>query len=115
MLRRGLSVMPQPCKAGLSVIAVHPTGTAVLNWSRDLVNLSIPDLDTALNERTSAPSPVMAIPHLSGSMTYWEGGRKAKGALVGLTLASSKSDLVQAFMESMAYDLANTLSPCWQR
>jgi xylulokinase len=43
-------------------------------------------------------------------MTYWEEGRKAKGSLVGLTLASSKTDIVQAFMESIAYDHVNTLS-----
>jgi xylulokinase len=110
LLRRGLSVMPQPCPAGLSVIAVHPTGTAVLNWSRDLVDLTIDDLDTALRGRTVDPGPVMAVPYLSGAMTYWEGGRKAKGALLGLTLATSKADLVQAFMESIAYDLVNTLS-----
>jgi xylulokinase len=43
-------------------------------------------------------------------MTYWEGGRKARGGIVGLTLATSKADLVQAFMESIAYDTVNTLS-----
>ena len=43
-------------------------------------------------------------------MTYWEDGRKAKGGLIGITLATSKVDVVQAFMESIAYDTANTLS-----
>ena len=32
------------------------------------------------------------------------------GSLVGLTLASSKTDIVQSFMESIAYDHVNTLS-----
>jgi xylulokinase len=43
-------------------------------------------------------------------MTYWENGRKARGGLLGLTLATSKIDIVQAFMESVAYDTVNTLS-----
>jgi len=60
--------------------------------------------------RSVEPSSVMAIPYLSGSMAYWEDGRKAKGGLVGITLATSKADVVQAFMESIAYDSANTLS-----
>lgn len=110
MLLRGLSVMPQPCEAGLSVIAVHPTGSAVLNWARDLVGASIEDMEDALRPEVREPSPVMAIPYLSGSMTYWEDGRKARGGLAGLTLATSGADVVQAFMESIAYDTVNTLS-----
>lgn len=109
MLLRGLSVMPQPCEAGLSVIAVHPTGNALLNWARRLVNISIDDAERAL-EGIVQPSPVTAIPYVSGSMTYWQDGRKAKGGLVGLTLATSPSDVVQAFMESVGYDTVNTLS-----
>lgn len=110
MLLKGLSVMPQPCKAGLSVIAVHPTGNAVLNWSRDLVNASIEQVEGQLAARDGKPGVVMAIPYLSGSMTYWKDGRKARGGLLGLNLATSPVDIVQAFMESIAYDAVNTLS-----
>jgi xylulokinase len=110
MLLRGLSVLSHPCKSGLSVIAVHPTGNAVLNWARDLVDVSVEDMENILQRAGLDPSPVLAIPYLSGSMTYWKDGRKAKGGLIGLTLATSKADVVQAFMESIAYDTANTLS-----
>lgn len=110
MLLKGLSVMPQPCRAGLSVIAVHPTGNAVLNWVRDLVDTSIEEVEGALQARDKGPGPVMAVPYLSGSMTFWENGRKARGGLIGLTLATSGADVVQAFMESIAYDTVNTLS-----
>lgn len=110
MLLRGLSVMPQPCQAGLSIIAVHPTGNAVLNWSRDLVGTSIEAVEESLQGSGREPGPVMAVPYLSGSMTYWEDGRKAKGALLGLSLATSKTDVIRAFMESIAYDTVNTLS-----
>jgi xylulokinase len=110
MLLKGLSVMPQPCEAGLSVIAVHPTGNAVLNWARDLTGASIEAVEDALADAARGPSPVMAVPYLSGAMTYWDDGRKAKGGLLGLTLATSKADVIQAFMESIAYDTVNTLS-----
>ena len=109
MLLKGLSIMPHPGRAGLSAIAVHPTGSAVLNWARDLADISIDAVEADLKDRR-APSPVTAIPYLSGSMTYWDDGRKARGGLLGLTLATSKSDMVQAFMESIAYDTVNTLS-----
>ena len=52
----------------------------------------------------------MAVPYLSGSMTFWEDGRKEKGGILGITLATSKTEVVQAFMESIAYDTVNTLS-----
>ncbi len=109
MLLKGLSAMPHPGSAGLSVIAVHPTGSAVLNWARHLVEISIEAVEADLQGRRT-PSPVSAVPYLSGAMAYWEEGRKARGALLGLTLATSKSDILQAIMESIAYDTVNTLS-----
>lgn len=110
MLLRGLSVMPHPCKAGLSVFAIHPTGNAVLNWARDLVNVSIEQVEQQLQAGDDKPGYVLGIPYLSGSMTYWENGRKARGGLLNLTLATASVDIVQAFMESIAYDLVNTLT-----
>lgn len=110
MLLRGLSVMPHPGQAGYSVLAVCPTGNAVLNWARHLLGVSIEGVEDELSRRGPGASPVLAVPYLSGSMTYWEGGRQARGALVGLTLAASQTDIVQAFMESIAYDHVNTFS-----
>ena len=110
MLLKGLSVMPQPCKAGLSVIAVHPTGNAVLNWARNLVGVSIEAVEDSLKAGVVGPSPAVAVPYLSGSMTLWEDGRKARGGLIDLTLSTTKVGVVQAFMESIAYDTVNTLS-----
>lgn len=109
MLLKGLSVMPQPGRAGLSVIAVHPTGNAVLNWARRLTGAGIDEMESALSGRRE-PGTVLAVPYLSGSMTYWDDGRKARGGLLGLTLATTSIDVVQAFMESIAYDTVNTLS-----
>ena len=110
MLLRGLSAMPQPCKAGMSIIAVHPTGNAVLNWARAIVNTSIEEVENDIKRRELGPSPVMAVPYLSGSMTYWDDGRKAKGGLIGLTLATSPIDIVQAFMEGISYDTVTSLN-----
>jgi xylulokinase len=110
MLLRGLSVMPHPGRAGYSALAVCPTGNAVLNWARHLLGVSIKGIEIELSQHAAGPSPVMAVPYLSGSMTYWEEGRRARGALVGLTLATSQRDIVQAFMESIAYDHLNNFS-----
>jgi xylulokinase len=110
MLLRGLSITPHLGKIERSIYAICPTGNAVLNWARETVKLSIDDLTLQLAERGLTPSPVMALPFLSGAMLYWPGGRKLRGALVGLTLATTPVDIVQAFMESIAYDNTHTLS-----
>ncbi len=110
MLLRGLSVTPYPNESGLSVYAISPTGTAILDWARNLVGMPVVELDCRLRDSSQAPSPVSAVPYLSGAMMYWEGGRKARGTLLGLTLSTSPLDIVKAFMESVAYDHVNTLS-----
>lgn len=110
MLLRGLSVTPHPGETGLSIFAICPTGNAVLNWARDRLGLSIEGLNEKLQESDAGPSPVTAVPYLSGSMLYWEDGRKARGALLGLTLATTEEEMAKAFMESIAYDHVNTLS-----
>jgi xylulokinase len=109
LLKSGLSVMPHPGRTGLLALAVHPTGNAVLNWIRHLLGISISQCEVKLLEHTTSPSPVMAIPFLSGSMTFWEDGRKLRGSLLNLSLSTSDSDIIQAFMESIAYDTLITL------
>jgi sugar (pentulose or hexulose) kinase len=110
MLLKGLSVTTHPGKAKHAVWAICPTGTAVLNWARTLMNITIEDLNDRLGKSGPEPSPVLAVPYLSGAFIYWENGRKLRGSLFGLTLATSQIDIVKAFMESIAYDHVNTLS-----
>jgi xylulokinase len=107
MLLRGLSVTPHPCSTGLSLYAICPTGNAVLNWAREQYKLTIEEVESQV---TSLPSPVTAVPYLSGAMLYWEDGRKARGTLLGMTLATTGTQIVQAFMEGIAYDHVNTLA-----
>jgi xylulokinase len=110
MLLRGLSVMPHPGSGGFIALAVCPTGNAVLNWARELLDLSIDEGEKQIAERALGPGPILAVPYLSGSMAFWEDGRKARGALFGLTLATTSTDILQALMESIAYDHVNTFA-----
>jgi xylulokinase len=109
MLLRGLSVVPHFGSIPRAIYAICPTGNAVMNWVRSTVGLSIEALNQQLNERLD-PSPVMALPYLSGAMLYWERGRSLRGAVLGMTLATTPVDIAQAFLEAIAYDHANTLS-----
>jgi sugar (pentulose or hexulose) kinase len=110
LLSCGLSITPHLGSIERSVYAICPTGNAVLNWARETTHLSIEDLTGQLSSRGTQPGPIMALPYLSGMMLYGPGGRKLRGVLAGLTLATSPADIVQAFMESIAYDNGNTLA-----
>jgi xylulokinase len=110
MLLRGLSITPHFGKIERSVYAICPTGNAVLNWARSLVGLPLDEQAGLIETEDQSPSPVLALPYLSGAMLYWKGGRRLRGVLVGLTLATKPLDILKAFMESIAYDHVNTLS-----
>ena len=55
------------------------------------------------------PSPVIAVPHLSGATSPWRGGDRSEGSLVGMSLATTRVDVARAFLEGIALDLALTM------
>jgi xylulokinase len=109
LLINGLSVMHHLGKMKSCVIAIAPTGNALLNWARETVSVSIEQMSTALSG-IQTPSPVMAIPYVSGAFMFWDNGRDLRAALIGATLATKPADIVQAYMESVAYDHVNTMA-----
>lgn len=109
LLRSGLSITPHFGRMKRSVYAICPTGNAVVNWVRDTLGLSIAGLESELADRTR-PSDVMMAPYLSGAMLHWNDGRKLRGTVTGLTLATSRLDIAQAAMESIAYDHVKTMA-----
>lgn len=100
----GLSLGPHPSRSGLGVFGLSPNGTAVLDWARALTGQPVDLLDAALLDSDLRPSPVLAVPHLSGA-PVWAPVASSTGSLLGLTLATSELEIVKAFMEGIAYDL----------
>ncbi len=102
---QGFSVGNHPGAAGLALFSLSPNGTTVLDWARNLVGIPLPRLEHLLKNSGTEPSAVLAVPHLSGATVCWSNGRKSSGALLGMNLGSSRSDIVKSLMESIAYDL----------
>jgi xylulokinase len=94
-----LAIGPHPGPSGLGVFALSPNGTVAVDRIRDLTSLSIIELTARLDSSGPAPSPVLAIPHLSG----------AEGTVLGISLATTKADVAKAVMEGIAFDLALTI------
>lgn len=104
-----LAVGPHAGTSGLGAFALSPNGTVALDRIRELLSLSIIELTAALAKSGREPSPVLAVPHLSGATNPWQDGAGSQGSLLGITLATSKADIAKAVMEGIAFDLALTI------
>jgi xylulokinase len=87
---------------------------SVIDWARDLLSISIPDLNAGLAAAPRAPGPVFAdaaltpLPHVSG--------RSGRGAsFAGITLSTTGVDVIRALLESIACEFALTLDRLRQR
>ena len=70
-----------------------------------------PDVRTLIGEVEAdfaAPSPLLALPYLSGERTPHDDAT-ARGALIGLTAATTPAEIAQAVMEAVAFSLADGL------
>jgi len=80
-----------------------------MDWARRLLRVSIRGLDSALLAHGDGPGQVLAVPHLSGATAPWHTTREPRGALFGLSLATSSIDIVKALLEGIVFDIALSL------
>jgi xylulokinase len=94
------------------------SGGVVLRWFRDTLaqaevaraEASGRDVyDLLMDEMTEAPSSAMLLPHFTGSGTPHL-DLESKGAIVGLTLSTTKGDLVKAILEGISYEIKQNLT-----
>jgi sugar (pentulose or hexulose) kinase len=93
--------------------ALNHVGGLLLRWYRDA--FAFPEVREAtllgrdayeviLEHVPEKPSHLMVLPHFNGSGNPWC-DMDSKGAIVGLTLASTRHDLARAILESQTYEL----------
>lgn len=105
------SVLPGKWFLEGSMIACGP----ILNWVRDMAYQGEPTdcVYQVMNEeaeRLSVPGAhgVMLLPHFQGAgCPYWN--EKARGVFSGITLSTSRADLVRAVFEGLALDIGKSL------
>jgi xylulokinase len=99
------------------VMTSSPAGGSVIEWfqktfAADLTATaasSKQDLyDLVLAEATAEPAPVLAIPHLLGTYNPWM-NPNATGALLGLTVGTTRGDILRALLEGITFDLKENL------
>ena len=107
LLDEGVTIFPHPGPLGFGLAIFNPNGMSVVEWARELVGLSIAELEASLERSGPGPSPVIAdatftpLPHAAGT----DGG----GLLAGLTLATSGAEIVRALLECIACDFSLAL------
>ena len=93
--------------------ANNPGGGSVLRWLRDTLCEADVDhaarsgrdpFDVIVSQATSSPTNLLFLPHLAGSYNPWM-NPSSRGALVGLTLRTTKADIIKAVLEGITYEL----------
>jgi sugar (pentulose or hexulose) kinase len=81
-------------------------GTAAGGWALDwFARIIGAPVGEVFDDPAPSPSPVLVLPYLTGSGTL-DNDPSARGAIVGLTLDTTRRQLSRAFLESGAYELA---------
>ena len=93
--------------------ALNHIGGLLLQWYRDnLAGIEVQEAkqqerdvyDHILSKVPEGPSQIMVLPHFNGSGTPWC-DMSSKGAIVGLTLSSTRHEIARAILESQTYEL----------
>ncbi|MBQ8506164.1 MAG: hypothetical protein IJ466_01860 [Clostridia bacterium] len=117
MFRYNICAEPHAVPGKYLALIFSNTAGAALKWYRDTFERELREKCDAAGKNTyaelnksltEAPSPLLFLPHLAGTGTpYMDSG--AKGAIMGLTLASSKMDIYRAIIEGNNYEMRYNL------
>jgi len=108
LVHDGMNVFPHPGPTGFGILATDPNGMSVIDWVRDLVHLSIPELEAGLAAAGPGPGHVFAdaaftpLPHVLAIPGFG-------GTFSGVTLASTRLDIVRALLEGIACEFSLSL------
>jgi xylulokinase len=93
--------------------ALNHIGGILLRWYRDILGreevqaagaAGRDPYDVLVESVPDGPSPVMVLPHFNGSGNPIC-DMSSRGAIVGLTLSTSRPDIVKAILESLAFEM----------
>lgn len=93
--------------------ALNHTGGILLQWVRDTLcgedvqkarELEMDPYTYLIEQAPELPSQVMVLPHFNGSGTPWC-DMKSKGAFLGLSMDTTRGDLVKGTLDSLTYEM----------
>ena len=108
LVHDGMNVFPHPGPTGFGILVTDPNGMSVVDWARDLMHFSIADLEEGLAAADAGPGRVFAdaaftpLPHVTAASGFG-------GMFSGITLSSTRVDVVRALLEAIACNFAGNL------
>jgi xylulokinase len=108
LVKQDMTVAPHPGPTGFAILRTDPNGMSVVDWARGLMNVSTAELAAGLAGAGPGPSAVFAdalltpLPHVTA-------GAGPGGLIDGLTLASSRIDVIRALLEAIALHFGITV------
>ncbi|MBW3624693.1 MAG: hypothetical protein KY468_14915, partial [Armatimonadetes bacterium] len=94
-------------------IAFNFTGGSLLRWYRDQLShaeaeearvAGLDVYDVLIAKAGTRPSGVFILPHFTVTGTPWFDAQ-ARGAILGLSLATTKGDLIQGILDGISYEM----------
>lgn len=103
----GYSVVPYVFDGTYVCYALSFTGGATLKWFRDNFSKdkSYAELDASVK---CEPSGILILPHFAGAANPYM-DNESKAAILGLTLEHKDSDIYQALMEGVTYEIMTNI------
>ncbi len=104
MAKGYFSVVPYVVPGKYVAYAFSYTGGALIQWARDIVGSGRTNEELESAYPGEGPTGLLVLPHFAGAATpYMDTG--SKGAILGLTAATTAGELYRACMEGVAYEM----------
>jgi xylulokinase len=113
LYRANISVYAHVVPGLYVAMTLNHSGGLMLRWFRDTLcqteiaqaqRSGADPYDLILKEAAPEPSPLLILPHFAGSGTPTF-DTASKGAILGLTFATTKTDLAKAILEGLTFEL----------
>ncbi len=104
MAKGFFSVVPYVVPGKYVAYAFSYTGGALIQWAMETFGKNETNESMEKAYGKDAPTGLLVLPHFAGAATpYMDTG--SKGAILGLTTATSAADIYRACMEGVAYEM----------
>ena len=122
MLRFNYPCYPHAVRGMYVTISFNFTGGSLLRWYRDVLGKQEREeaevagmgvYDIMIGKATAGPSPIFVLPHFTVTGTPWMDA-DAKGAILGLSLTTTKGDIIKALLDGLTYEMRLNLD-CLQQ
>jgi xylulokinase len=108
LVHEGMNICPHPGPTGFAILSTNPNGMSVIDWARDLMGVSISDLSARLAAAVRGPGELFT----DGALTPLPQVSRKQGrgaALEGVTLATTRVDIIRALLEAIACEFSLTI------